>query len=65
MFTLMPTLFETFLVFGIFLKLGTPLIAIVTIVSVIFYVWFTKVVTERRIRERRAMTNADNAVKGA
>ncbi len=63
-FTLLPTVFEALLVFGIFLKLGTPLIAFVTVVSVVLYVVYTKSITELRIRQRRELIDADNAVKG-
>lgn len=63
-FTLLPTIFEAVIVFGIFLKLGTPAIAFVTILSVILYVIFTKTVTELRIRQRREVIDADNAIKG-
>lgn len=61
-YTLFPTLLEAMLVFGIFLKLGTPIIALTTLLSVILYVMYTKIVTEKRIKLRRDLNEASEKV---
>ena len=54
LFSLIPTLFEAFVVGGVFWKLlGVPTIAISTILSVLFYLVYTYYVTNTRMQQRR------------
>jgi len=64
LFTLAPTLVEVLVVTAVFWKLGTPFIALSTIVSVFFYGLFTIVITNTRVKYRRAAIDAnDNVAK--
>jgi ABC-type multidrug transport system fused ATPase/permease subunit len=53
LFSLFPTLFEAFVVGGVFWLLGMPSIAISTILSVLLYLVYTFYVTNTRMEQRR------------
>lgn len=53
---------EALLVIGIFLRLGTPAIALTTVLTVMLYSGFTAIVTQWRTKFQRDYIDADNAV---
>ncbi|PXF47708.1 ABC transporter B family member 6 [Gracilariopsis chorda] len=59
-FSLGPTVVEAIFVAGIFFKLGSPLIALVTLITVITYVFFTAYMTRWRVRCGRQLREAQN-----
>lgn len=61
-FTLAPTLFETLLVTFVFFQINEARIALVVLVSVAFYFFFTIKLTAWRTAFRRKVIDADNAV---
>ena len=62
LFSLVPTLFETFVVTLVFAKLGTPMISFTTLITVIIYFAFSYMVTKTRIRFRRDVNQASDAL---
>ena len=62
LFRLGPTAFEICIVTAIFWKLGTPWIALTTIIAVVFYFIFTVVITRTRVKVRRRVITASDAV---
>ena len=62
LFILLPTLFETIVVTTVFLKLGIPLIAVTTFISVLVFVIFSYMVTKIRIRFRREVNEASDTL---
>ncbi|KAK0329964.1 Iron-sulfur clusters transporter atm1, mitochondrial, partial [Friedmanniomyces endolithicus] len=59
LFNIAPTVLELVLVLGIFqVKFGWPLVA-ATIVMVVVYIWFTRVVTDWRSSLRENMNDLD------
>lgn len=63
-FSLGPTLLEAAVVSGIFFKLGSPLIAFCTGMTVILYVLYTGFITKWRVRFGRALREAENKAWG-
>lgn len=63
-FFLGPTLLEAAVVSGIFFKLGSPLIAFCTAMTVILYVLYTGFITKWRVRFGRALREAENKAWG-
>ncbi|KAJ8906688.1 hypothetical protein NDN08_003178 [Rhodosorus marinus] len=61
-FTIGPTLLELVIVCGVFVQFNSPLIAATTFVSVVGYAVFSVYITNWRVKLRRAMIEADNAV---
>ena len=59
MFSILPTIFEILLVCGILWNLFNFWYALVTFVTIAFYIGFTLVVTEWRLKYRRAMNDRD------
>ncbi|MBT5665397.1 MAG: metal ABC transporter permease, partial [Rhodospirillaceae bacterium] len=59
MFNILPTLFEILLVCGILWKLFNFWYALVTFLTIGIYIGFTLVVTEWRLKYRRAMNDRD------
>ncbi|CAN8070645.1 unnamed protein product [Agarophyton chilense] len=59
-FNLGPTIIEAIFVSGIFFRLGSPLIALVTLVTVVGYVIFTGYMTQWRVRCGRELREAQN-----
>jgi len=62
LFYVVPTLFEAIVVSAVFWKLGTPSIALSTVLAVIVYLWFTVAITQTRISYRRKLIEASDAV---
>ena len=62
LFYLAPTFFEAIVVSAVFWQLGTPTVALTTIVAVIIYLVFTIMVTKTRIAFRRKLIEASDAV---
>jgi len=62
LFSLFPTFFETVVVMTVFIKLGIPLIAVVTFIAVVIYVFFTIFMTKTRIKFRREVNEASDAL---
>ena len=61
-FSLLPTLFETAVVTTVFAKLGIPLIAFTTLVTVVIFFCFSYFVTQTRIRYRREVNQASDGL---
>jgi len=61
-FTIGPTLLELVVVCGVFVQFNSPLIAATTFISVVGYAVFSVYITNWRVKLRRAMIEADNAV---
>jgi ABC-type transport system involved in Fe-S cluster assembly fused permease/ATPase subunit len=59
MFSILPTILEIILVCGILWNLFNFWYALVTFVTITFYIGFTLVVTEWRLKYRRAMNDRD------
>ncbi|KAI0565977.1 lipid A export ATP-binding/permease protein MsbA [Gracilaria domingensis] len=59
-FNLGPTVVEAIFVSGIFFRLGSPLIALVTVITVFAYVVFTGYMTQWRVRCGRELREAQN-----
>ncbi|MEN8722743.1 MAG: ABC transporter ATP-binding protein/permease [Alphaproteobacteria bacterium] len=60
LFSVIPTLIEIVMVGAIFWVKFGPLFAVVTVVTVAAYVWFTFRLTEWRVGIRRRMNDSDN-----
>lgn len=60
LFNTFPTLLEMIFVCTVLWINFSPLYALVTLITVLFYIWFTYIATEWRIKLRRAMNEADN-----
>ncbi|CAN8063967.1 unnamed protein product [Agarophyton chilense] len=58
--TLLPVVFEVAVVSSIFLHLGTPMIALIILITVIAYFVYTIVVTKWRVHIRRDLIDIDN-----
>lgn len=63
-FSLMPTVLEALVVSGIFFRLGSPLIAFFTVVTVVCYVLYTAYITKWRVRFGRQLREAQNKAWG-
>ncbi len=59
LFSIVPTALELLLVCAILLVMFDVWFAIVTLLTVVAYAWFTIVVTERRVAIRRRMNDSD------
>lgn len=59
-FSLLPTIVEAIVVSAIFFKLGSPLIAITTIITVVLYIAFTAYITRWRVSFGRDIREAQN-----
>mmetsp|Transcript_2618 Transcript_2618/g.3815 ORF Transcript_2618/g.3815 Transcript_2618/m.3815 type:complete len:517 (-) Transcript_2618:864-2414(-) len=62
LFFLAPTIFEAIVVSAVFWKLGTPMIALSTLLSMAVYLSFTLVITKTTIAYRRKLIEASDAV---
>ena len=60
LFNIAPTLFEVTLVCGILWFLYNIWFALITLITIFFYITFTLIVTEKRNEYRRDMNNADS-----
>lgn len=63
-FSLMPTVLEALVVSSIFFRLGSPLIALFTVVTVVCYVLYTGYITKWRVRFGRQLREAQNKAWG-
>lgn len=61
-FSLFPTLFELVVVSTVFWKLGTPAVAISTIIAVFIYFVFTLFVRKTRVKYRRRLNTASDEI---
>ena len=61
LFNILPTLFEILLVCGILWNLYDIWFALVTFITIAGYIAFTLIVTEMRIKYRRAMNESDSS----
>jgi ABC-type transport system involved in Fe-S cluster assembly fused permease/ATPase subunit len=62
LFNIVPTFFEVFLVSGILFYLYGPWYAVVTLITISLYCYFTFIITEWRNIFRKRMNQADNDV---
>lgn len=62
LFQLAPTVLESFIVAAIFFKLGSPAVALSTLVTVVLYVLYTGYITKWRAQVQRVMREAQNKV---
>lgn len=63
-FSLMPTVLEALVVSGIFFRLGSPLIALFTVATVVCYILYTGYITKWRVRFGRQLREAQNKAWG-
>lgn len=63
-FFLSPTILEALVVSGIFFRLGSPWIALFTVLTVVIYVLYTGYITKWRVKYGRKLREAENEASG-